>query len=119
MIRFFIILVILVISLILLFLGGERFNWWQAPSFSVEITLILGIFTGVLFSYLDKIRIHQPDIFSSFYLLSIAVKLIGGLALMGAVFWLDKPSAFGNAIVFLVGYCVFTGVEVFFLVLKK
>lgn len=94
-------------------------NWWDAPSFSIQIIVILAAFTGVLYSYLNKMRTDQPDIFNSFYLLSIAIKLIGGLALMGVVFWLDKPSAFGNALVFLIGYCLFTGLEVIFLVLRK
>ena len=119
MIRFLIVLVLLLAAFVAMLIGGERQAWWEIPSYSFEIVGILAVFTGIVYRYLYHLRQRQPETFGPFYLLSIALKLIAGLALLGTVIWLDESAAFGNAVVFLVSYGIFTTAEVVLLLGKS
>lgn len=109
----------MVVLLFLLLWWGQSESWWAMPSFSKEIILVMALLTAILFFYLRMMRVRQPDIFSMFYLLSIAIKLMAGLSFIGYVVWTDKASAAGNALLFVVSYFLFTSVEVFFLLERK
>ena len=119
MIRFLIVLVPLLILMVGALIAGARQEWWVIPSFAFEIVGIMAVFTFIVYRYLFQLRQRQPDTFGPFYLLSIALKLIAGLALLGTVIWLDKSSSLGNAVVFLISYGLFTSAEVVLLLGKN
>lgn len=119
MIRFLVVMILLLLLLVSILIAGARQEWWVVPSYAFEIVSIMAVFTLILYRYLHQLRNRQPDAFGSFYLLSIALKLIAGLALLGAVIWLDKSSSLGNAVVFLISYGLFTAAEVVLLLSKS
>jgi hypothetical protein len=95
-------------------------NWMEhIPTYTLEIVLFLFFITGLIYRYLSQFASKGREIVSQFYLLSIAIKLLGGCSFIVAVFLLDKPNVVGNVILFLIGYIVFTGVEIGFLLQLK
>ena len=116
----FVVGLILLTSLIIgvLWLGATRL-WWEMPLLGVELILILAAFNWILFRYLQKIKQSSSANFNMFYLLSIALKLLGGLMVLGVIFWIDKAGAFAHAIIFLITYLLFTALEVVFLMNRK
>lgn len=119
MTRFFIVMAAVLALLVIVVLIGARQEWWLIPSYAFEIIAVMAAFTWIVFRYLNHLRLQQPDTFGPFYLLSIALKLIAGLVLLGVILWLDSAAAFGNAIIFLVSYSLFTTVEVVLLLGKN
>lgn len=114
-----------ILSISALFLGvaalvfwGSYLGWWPLPEFWLEILLFIFLVTLVIGYNLMRLRIKQPGIFVPFYLLSIALKMVAGLALIFFLV-LDSPSeAAESAALFLLSYILFTAVEVLFLVRK-
>lgn len=106
-----------------LFLGvkGMVLLGWiaQMPSYALEIVLFLFFITSFIYRYLFRFASKGREVVSQFYLLSIAIKLLGACSFIVAVFILDKPNVAGNVILFLAGYIVFTGVEIAFLLKVK
>lgn len=92
-----------------------HFSGWPVPTFANEITLLLTVTTAVLYSYLAGWYNKNPQLFTQFYLLSIALKLLGYGALAGVVIYLDPGQAVPNVILFLVAYLLFTLLEIIFL----
>jgi hypothetical protein len=91
----------------------------HAPSFTLEIILFLLFITSLIYRYIFRFSPQGPETVSKFYLLSIAIKLLGGCALMAAVIIIDKTGAIGNVVLFLTGYVLFTTAEIIFLMLNK
>lgn len=82
----------------------------------VGITIFLAAITTTSYLVLRK---RSGEKLTPVYLLSITVKLILSCAFV-IIFILDDPrGANYNVIFFLVGYVIFTAVEVIFLLLKK
>jgi len=100
-----------------LFLG----RWISAiPSFTIEIILFLFFITALIYRYIYRFAPQGSEVVSRFYLLSIALKLLGGCSLVTAIIILDKANAVANVVLFLIGYLVFTIAEIAFLIrLKK
>lgn len=99
----------------LVFLGSRQ-AWWPLPAFWMEILSFIFFITLVIGYNLMRLRKKQPDVFVQFYLLSIALKMVAGLAF---IFFLviDSPhEALGSAALFIISYILFTVLEVLFLV---
>ncbi len=93
---------------------GADYNWFiEIPSYSFEIIFFLGISTGGIFYFLIK-RTRSPS-FTQSYLLSIVLKMLGFSAFILVIIFKDKSGAFGNALLFIVSYLLFTVLEVGFL----
>jgi len=89
-----------------------------APSFSVEIVLLLAITTLVIYFYLLNWIQKNPSLFAQFYLLSIAVKLLAYGAFVAVMVSFEPDQAIENTLLFLITYLLFTFLEVFFLFQK-
>ncbi|HRG11050.1 MAG TPA: hypothetical protein PLJ08_20930, partial [Cyclobacteriaceae bacterium] len=63
-----------------------------------------------------RIRKSQPQIFVQFYLLSIALKMLAGLAFIFFLIWDNPVQAASTAALFLITYILFTVAEVVYLV---
>ena len=91
-------------------------GWIESvPSFSIEIVSVLALLTLALFYYLQKIQQSNPQKFIQLYLLSITVKMVVGCVLILVIIFMDKEGAIANALLFILSYFLFTGVEIFFL----
>ncbi len=119
--RFVVAMLLSLIALIAALWFGSQQLWWSIPSYAVECIVLLLTVTVILFFYLKTIQRKQPGIFVQFYLLSISLKLIAGLFFLGAIFLLDEggKAGAGDAVLFLIAYSLFTGIEVFFLLSRK
>jgi hypothetical protein len=89
-----------------------------APSFSLEIVLLLAITTLVIYFYLLNWIQKNPSLFAQFYLLSIAVKLLAYGAFVAVMVSFEPDQAIENTLLFLITYLLFTFLEVFFLFQK-
>jgi hypothetical protein len=93
-------------------IGGNLLAWWNMPTYWIEILAVNFFITVVLYIYLLKVQTQQPQIFTQFYLLSIVLKMVGGLTLITYVVWDAPGEAFGNVVTFISSYLIFTIVEV-------
>lgn len=84
-----------------------------APSFLYQTTLVVGVFTSIIFVYLFRAR--RGDYFVRLYLLSMVVKLAGFLAYNVIMVVDDLGGAVRNVLYFLLLYFIFTAVEIGFL----
>lgn len=98
---------------------GEQFGWWLPPTYLAEILFFILFMTVLIFTYLNKLRNRQPELFSQFYLFSIVLKMLGGLALITFIVWDYPEVATGNVVLFIVSYLVLTLLEVIFLMKKS
>jgi hypothetical protein len=98
---------------------GSRQAWWVLPTYWFEILFFTFFMTIVIFFYLNRLRASQPEAFTQFYLLSIVVKIVGGLALIFFIVWDDPSSAIGNVTLFITSYLILTFLEVYFLLSRS
>lgn len=114
MIRF---LIALLASAGLLALGGlyaHAHGWIVAlPSFFYQTLIFLVFSTAMIFRYLYKS--NKTGLFLQLYLLTMVVKFIAYGAYNLFVILEDKPGAASNVIFFMLGYFIFTVVEIAFL----
>ena len=94
---------------------GSQQSMWILPTYWVEILFFVLFITLVIYYNLNKLRSKQPEAFTQFYLLSIVLKMIGGLTLIFFIVWHDPSAAIGNVTLFIVSYLILTFLEVFFL----
>jgi amino acid transporter len=111
---------IVMLTVLSLLLGavwfGNAQDWWTLPHMWIQVLVFLFIVTLIIGFNLIRIRKNQPQVFVQFYLLSISVKMVAGLALIFFLVW-DNPAQVASvATLFMVAYILFTGVEVFFLI---
>jgi hypothetical protein len=92
---------------------GERMSWFATPSFSYAIIFFLAFTTVVLYALLVK-RSRSTG-FTPAYLFSMVTKLVLYAAFVMLIVYTDRPGAGANAALFLIGYLVFTALEVGFL----
>jgi len=85
----------------------------EIPSYAVEIVVFCGALTWLLVFYLK--RYTRTPSFATFFLATLVLKMTGSCAFILAIIILDKPSANGNAMIFVVSYLFFTALEVHFL----
>ncbi len=112
MLRFLISLSLVSIFLMLAIWAGVFLGWWSFPSFWKEIIFFLFIITVIITNYLFKLRKKQPLAFAQFYLLSITLKIIAGLAFVFFLIWKAPGEVRANVGLFIISYMLFTGVEV-------
>jgi hypothetical protein len=86
------------------------------PSFSNQTIILVSVVTLAIYFYLSKPKLKSY--FLQVYLASMVVKLIAYCAYNFLIIIRDRPNAFGNVVVFLIVYAVFTGVEIAFLYRK-
>ena len=114
MIRFVAVALILAVCVVALVVLAASFKWIAAvPSFYIQSSLLVTIFTIVIYRYLE--RVNKPALFVQIYLFSMVIKLLAYGAY--AVFMIveDKNGANANVLFFLVLYGLFTALEVAFL----
>lgn len=83
------------------------------PSFFYETLIFLVFATVVVYVYLYKL--NKPGIFVQFYLLTMALKLLGYGGYNLVMILQDKPGAVANVVFFMLVYVVFTALEIGFL----
>lgn len=81
--------------------------------------LIIAFLAAITITSYIFVRKKPPERFTSVYLLSITVKIFLSCVFVIILILVDKPSANYNVVFFLIGYFIFTAVEVAFLLLKK
>jgi hypothetical protein len=95
------------------YIGGHQHWLTTTPSFATEIILFLGISTIVIFYFLLKHA--RSRAFTQAYLASMVLKMLTYAGFILVIIFSDKGGAFANAVLFLVAYVLFTGLEVGFL----
>jgi len=83
-----------------------------------EILIITFLSVITITSYL-LLRKRSGQNLIPAYLLSITVKILLSCVFVIVLIVNDRPSANHNIVFFLIGYVIFTAVEVIFLLLKK
>ena len=86
-----------------------------SPSYTLLIILSLLFITALIYHYIARFAAMGPEAITRFYLLSIVLKLITGCCLISVLVITDREGAFGNTVLFLVSYILFTSVEIVFL----
>ncbi len=119
MLRFLISVGMIILLLGLTTLYGSHQAWWGLPTFWIEILFFTVFMTIVIFYYLNRLRNSQPEAFTQFYLLSIVLKMMGGLALIFFIVWDDPSGTTGNATLFIISYLILTFLEVYFLLSRS
>jgi hypothetical protein len=84
--------------------------------FSIFFLLAL---TAALVLVMVRLRSRQPELFPLAYLGSIAVKMLLSLAYLVVIVLDSPPEAMANAIVFLIAYLLFTGLELWWLLRSR
>jgi hypothetical protein len=100
------------------FIGSQQ-AWWALPSYWVEILTFITFMTLVVYYNLNKLSHKQPEAFTQFYLLSIALKMVAGLTLISMIVGSDTSAAIGNVTLFIVSYLILTFLEVYYLLGKS
>jgi hypothetical protein len=98
---------------------GAQQGWWTLPTSWIEILFFILFITLVVYYNLNKLNARQPEAFTQFYLLSIALKMFGSLALIFFIVWNAPSAAVGNVTLFIVSYLTLTFLEVFFLLRRS
>jgi hypothetical protein len=119
LLRFIISVFMATILLALITWTGFKQGAWILPTYWIEILFFVLFITLVIYYNLNKLRSKQPDVFTQFYLLSIVLKMLGGLSLIFFIVWDDPPSAAGNITLFILSYLILTFLEVLFLVRRS
>jgi hypothetical protein len=85
----------------------------RQPSFLFPTLILLVFSTAVIYRYLYHLK--KPEFFIQLYLLLMVVKIIAYLGYNVLMVLKDRQGAAVNVIFFMVGYFIFTTVEIFFL----
>jgi len=98
--------------------AGAQPEWWALPLFWKEIIFFVFFITLVIGYNLFQLRQKQAEAFVQFYLLSITLKMVAGLAFVFFIIWKTPAEAVGSATLFITSYLFFTLLEVIFLIRK-
>jgi len=101
-------------------LGIIHFSGWLTPVPSLVnlIVVLLGVMTFVIYVYLLRWHQKSPQLFTQFYLLSIAIKIVAYGAFVGWMVYYYPDQARPNTVLFLITYVLLTLLEVVFLFRK-
>lgn len=114
MIRFLIALLACAVLLALGSLYAHAHGWIGVlPSFFYQTLIFLVFSTAIIYLYLY--RSNKTGLFLHLYLLTMVVKFIAYGAYNLFVILEDKPGAVVNVVFFMLGYFIFTVVEIAFL----
>lgn len=119
MLRFFITVLLATLLIALITWVGEQQSLWVMPEAWMEILIFVLFITVVIYYNLNKLRAKQPEAFTQFYLLSIVLKMVGGLTLIFFIVWDDPAAAMGNVTLFIISYLILTFLEVYFLLSRS
>lgn len=108
MIRFLV--AIAALSALLLFIARTWFP--TAPTWDIAITSFLAITTFLVVYLLQPIKAGNPEKFTRVYLMSITIKILVACIFVISFVLVDRPGADFNALLFLIGYVMFTAAEV-------
>lgn len=97
---------------------GGALDWWGLPIFWKEVIFFSFAVTTILTFNLVRVKQKQPPSFIQFYLVSIILKMLVGLAFAFFLIWKSPAETRGNVGLFLFAYIIFTGVEVYALTRK-
>jgi hypothetical protein len=119
LLRFLISIVMVTFLLGIATFFGSQQNAWGLPSHWLEVLFFVLFITVVVYYNLNKLRGRQPEVFTQFYLLSIVLKMVGGLTLISFIVWTEPSAAIGNVTLFIISYLTLTFLEVYFLLSKS
>lgn len=119
MVRYLIIMLVVLAALMGAVWFGSQQTWWILPAMWIQVLVFLFIATLIIGFNLVRIRKNQPQVFVQFYLLSIFVKMIAGLAFIFFLVWDNPAEAAPIATLFMVAYILFTSVEVAYLLYQN
>lgn len=119
MLRYFIIMLAVLAGLLGGVWLGSIHAWWTLPGMWIQVLVFLFVTMLIIGVNLLRMRKNQPQVFVQFYLLSIALKMIAGLAFIFFLIWDNPTEAAPLAALFMVAYILFTGAEVVFLLPKN
>lgn len=88
------------------------------PSFFYQTIILLFLGAAGIYYYLVDIKEEKPKYFVQLYMLTLFVKLIAYGAYILFVVWDVPDQAIENALLFMVTYAIFTGIEIGFLYRK-
>ncbi|MBX2914101.1 MAG: hypothetical protein KF856_02395 [Cyclobacteriaceae bacterium] len=108
-------LAVLVVLAALVWIGNVQ-SWWPLPHLWIQVLVFLFMANLIVGLNLVRIRQKQPQAFALFYILSIAVKMVAGLAFIFFLVWDNPVQAATTAALFLIAYILFTVAEVVYLV---
>jgi hypothetical protein len=97
---------------------GAAQGVWSLPLFWKEIILFMFFVTLIIGVKLVRIRKQQAAAFVQFYLLSITLKMVAGLAFVVFILIRTPAEARGTSALFILCYLLYTLVEVLFLIRK-
>jgi hypothetical protein len=92
--------------------GGAGRGWFTQPSFSEEIVLFLALTHAGLYSFIVRQLGQRPEDFVKIYLGATVMRILFFGLFIFLVLRMDPVGGFGNALFFLLGYFLFTGLEV-------
>lgn len=87
------------------------------PTLSPAITIFLALTTLAVFYLVESRRKKGAMNFTQVYLITVVAKILVYGIFVVIIILSDRPNASANAIFFLVGYFLFTALEVIFLYL--
>jgi hypothetical protein len=99
--------------LVALFLMQRSQLITRLPSFGWQTTIFLAASTGVVYWYV--LKFHKQGFTIQAVMGSVLLKLVGSLAFLLLVVYKDPAGALPNALVFMIGYLLFTALEIAFL----
>jgi hypothetical protein len=99
--------------LVALFLMQRSHLLIQLPSFGWQITLFLSVSTLVVCWYV--LKFHKQGFTIQAVMGSVLLKLAGSLAFLLLIVLKDPVGAVPNAVFFMIGYVLFTALELAFL----
>jgi len=107
---------LVLLALTLVFAYGQLTT--QLPSFFYQTLALLLAGTLGIYFYLVDAKKEKPEYFVQLYMGTLFAKIIAYGAYMLFVVWEDRTGAADNVLFFMVGYFIFTAVEIIFLYLK-
>ena len=90
----------------------------ELPTFFYQTLALLIVGTTVIYFYLLDAHHEKPTFFVQIYMATLFAKIIGYGGYMLFVVWDDKSGAAENVQFFMIGYFVFTAIEIIFLYQK-
>ncbi len=112
MLRFVILVFLLSASIFLGVQTGVSNSWFGQPSFTNEIIALLAISHVGMYSIITRQLGQRPEDFVKIYLGSTVLRILFFGLFIFVIIRIDPVSASRNAVLFLITYFLFTGLEV-------
>lgn len=112
MLRFILLAVGLSLLLVVCITAGAQGGWYHQPSYTHVIVLFLAVSHIGLYRFVVKHMDQRPQDFVKIYLGTTVLRILFFGVFIFLIIRLDPRSSTSNALVFLVSYFLFTGLEV-------